>query len=153
MRKLTSFSIARDSGFTVMDMLTTLGILSVLALIPLSNIRELESPIDDASFQLGHYLRLVRSRAISQTLSIIVTPESSSRLTAASAENCLSEEPVAINDLTLNFPDGAYLGSTGWSVCFNQRGLSDANLSFTLTNDDGDTKDVEIALGGGVRIE
>lgn len=58
MRKLTSFSIARDSGFTVMDMLTTLGILSVLALIPLSNIRELESPIDDASFQLGHYLRL-----------------------------------------------------------------------------------------------
>jgi len=117
-----------------------------------SNVKSLESPIANAGFQVSHYLRLVRSRAISQTLSITVSATSPTQLTASSTTECGETGGSAIADLGFDLPRKTMLATTGWSVCFNQRGLADQNINFELVDTGGKRKRVEIALGGGVQI-
>jgi hypothetical protein len=42
--------------------------------------------------------------------------------------------------------------STGWSLCYNSRGLSNNSANITVSN--GTTsKTVQVVLGGGVQIQ
>lgn len=133
-------------------MITTLALIGILMGLAAANIKGMENPLADASFQVSHFMRLARSRAISQTISIRIEPASSTELIAFSAESC-DDDMDLIENFDLTLPEGAVLADTDWEVCFTQRGLSDTNLLFVLQNQKGKERSIEIALGGGVRIE
>lgn len=124
----------------------------ILASVGVSNISILENPLASASANLTHHFRLVRSRAISQTRSIKVTPSSTTTLAAESAANCNETTFTPVTDLALDLGDEVHFGTTDWSACFTQRGLANEYVTFTVIGS-GHTKTVQIALGGGVKIQ
>lgn len=134
-----------------MEMVATLGVIAVISGIAVSNLSVLERPLYSASNNLTHYFRLVRARAISQTRSIKVTSSGARRITAGSGKNCAVSSFTPEPSLTLQLDKDVSFGSSPWSICFNQRGLADSYVEFTISS--GKTvKSVEIALGGGIRI-
>lgn len=142
-----------ESGFSLLELLTVLGLLAIVTGIAASNLKQLENPLADASFQISQFFRLVRSRAIAQTLSIKLEVQDSSNIIASSADSCIDTTWTSISDLSLTLPDGASLTNTSWTACFSQRGLSDSNLIFQVQDQGGQTRTIELALGGGVRIQ
>lgn len=144
-----------ELGYTLIQMLTTLGLLSILSLIAVSNVKSLRNPLANASFEISHFLRLVRSRAISQTLAITVTATSPTHITTASAASCYDEETTTdqVSNLQLDLPNGAQLSNTEWSVCFSQRGMANEHVIFDLESEGGRTRTIEVALGGGVKVQ
>jgi prepilin-type N-terminal cleavage/methylation domain-containing protein len=139
-------------GVTLLEILVTLMIMTILLGTAVSNLKVLNNPLANASFSVSHYLRLARSRAISQTLAIQIAPSSSTTLAASSAKTC-SDTMSPMTGLDLQLPSGSRLLDTDWSVCFTARGLSTSNVTFDLSGDSSSTRTVEIALGGGVRIK
>lgn len=142
----------KERGYTVLNILATLSLIGILTAIGVSNLKELNDALADASFSVSHFLRLARSRAMSQTLSVQVAPISSTRIGASSAASCAGTMSP-ISDLVFDLPDGAVFADTEWSVCFTQRGLASLDLRFDLQDKDSRKKTIEIALGGGVRIQ
>ena len=144
-----------EQGASLLQLVAALALMAVLSTIAVSNLKQSANPLADASFQATHYLRLVRSRAISQTLTLQVLPTSSTRLEAREVERCsdTSGETSNVLDLALAFPDGAWMTEIDWTVCFTARGLADENILFGITSTSGASRTAEIALGGGIRIQ
>ncbi len=134
-----------------MEVLVAITFIAILSYAAVSNIKSLENPLADASFQVSHFLRLARSRAISQTIAIQLSPSSSTGIAASSSDSC-SGTMTPMDDLSLTLPDGAFFVDTAWTACFTQRGLADDNIVFDLQNQQGSTRTIELALGGGVQI-
>jgi prepilin-type N-terminal cleavage/methylation domain-containing protein len=141
-----------ERGFTLSEMIVTLGIIAILSATAVSNLKELDDPLADASFTVTHYLRLVRARGISQTIFVTVQPTSTTAISASSSDSCTSALTL-IPELNVTLPRGASLSDTSWSACFTPRGLSENNVTFQINDTDGRSRTVEIALGGGVRIQ
>ena len=141
-----------ESGVTIFELLAVLFIISLISATVVSNIKEINRPLTNATFEVTHFLRLVRARAISQTQYIKVSPTSAFAIASTAGTSCaLATSPIS--DLTLNLPKDTNLVSTSWSICFTPRGLTEASKTFQIRNEDSLTKTVEIALGGGVRIQ
>lgn len=141
-----------ESGFTLLEVLVSVALIAVLMTVMMTNINTLENPLISSSSNLSHYFRLVRVRAIAQTRSILITPQSSRTLGAASAKNCDEETFTTMDDSSFELDPGVTLSSTDWEICFTQRGLVQQAVTFDITADNG-TRTVEVALGGGVRIQ
>lgn len=145
--------IARSAGFTMIELIVVMALFAVISGIAVSNLRELESPLSNSAFGSSHYLRLVRARAISTTSYIRVDPANSSSLIASrSDQDDCGGTVSAISDLTYTFEEGVTLGATDWYLCFTPRGLSDEHVSFSFSSDAG-TRTMQVALGGGVKVE
>ena len=138
-----------ESGNTMVEVLTVTAITGILLAAGISNLRVLENPLNDAAFSSIHYLKLARATALSRTKAVIITPSSTTLITAAEADSCTGTT-TAISDLKLEMPSGAVLDSTGWAICFTQRGFADAATNFQI-NGSGNNKTIEVSLGGGVR--
>jgi Tfp pilus assembly protein FimT len=145
-------NVQSEKGFSMAELLFVLGLFGILCTVAVSNITVLENPLASASSNLTHYIRLVRSRSISQTRSIKISPGSANTLQAESAKSCADTTFSPVSDLSLDLGNKVAFGSTSWTACFTQRGLADAYTTFTLTSA-GQTKTVQIALGGGVKIQ
>lgn len=141
-----------QSGFTLLELITVLGLFGIICLVAASNLKVLENPLVSGAANLSHYLRLVRVRAIAQTKSITVSASSTHRLIASSAANCDAATTTPLSDLILELDDEVSISPIDWEVCFTQRGLVQDAVQFTLSSDSG-VRTVEIALGGGVEIQ
>ena len=144
-----------DLGASLLELLTAVALFVILSEVVVSNIKQLHNPLADAGFEVSHFLRLARARAISQTLAIEVWPASATQLTSTSRSSCTDEtdSDAPVEDLVLDLPDGTSFSDTDWSVCFTQRGLAYEHTTFELQGGRGNSKTVEVALGGGVRIQ
>lgn len=139
------------SGFSLFELIATLALLSILLGIAIPNFRIQTRPLNDASASTEQFLQLVRSRAISGTAVYKVTPLSQSQIQVFTGSTCASATTLS-TDLILKLPSGATLTDTTWYVCFNPRGRADAAISFQITAEDGRSKTISVALGGGVKI-
>lgn len=152
MRKILLKNIYHsEKGFSLVEMLAVLGVISILGATAILNIKVLYNPIANASFEVNHYLKLVRSKAISQTRIIKISPISFTKLSAQTGDSC-NTASTTINNLSLELPNNTSFQNISWSLCFNQRGLSQSNTTFSITDIDSKIKTIEVALGGGVRI-
>jgi len=142
----------RQKGFTLIELMAVFMIVSILAATGMSNLKTLDNPLNDASLALTHFVKLARARAVSQTKAVVITPASSARLKVQSASTC-SETMTDVSDFFYDMPDSTSFIDTTWSVCFTSRGLATTNQIFTIRNDKGGTNEIEIALGGGVRVK
>ena len=143
----------KDNGFSMLELLVVVAFLGIVSVIAVTNLKTLESPLANAGFTTGHYLRLVRAQAISTTSYIRLDPTSSTQLTASNVttSDC-SGTTTAITDLIYNYESGITLSATDWYICFTPRGLSDEHVTFSFSDTTG-TKTVQVALGGGVKVE
>jgi Tfp pilus assembly protein FimT len=151
-RQMKARIIKNDKGYSLVNMLATLAMIGILLATATSNLKIISNPLADASFALNHYFRLSRARAISQTTVIKIAPTSTTRVVATSGETC-DTATAAVDNLAINLPTGARLVTTDWSTCFTARGLATEAITFSLIDDRGVTRTVEIALGGGSRIQ
>lgn len=143
---------AAQSGYSMIEMIVVLAIAALVMGTAISNLKELDDPLSNASFSLGHYLRLARSRAISQTLAIQLKPSGANRIVASSADSCTATM-TPMSDLSFDFPTGSRMVSTTWTICFSSRGFTPQEVEFNIQGDSSLTKTVSVALGGGSQIE
>ena len=142
-----------EKAFTVVELVVTLGLISILAGMALMNLKELDDPLKNGSAELTSFFKQVRSRAISTTSAYTVSASSSTLLVTEFGNTCSDVDTTEDDTLTLQLPTGSSLVDTGWTLCFNGRGLPDGNLQVDMNDADGDTRTVEVYLGGGVRVQ
>ncbi|MBX7138177.1 MAG: GspH/FimT family pseudopilin [Oligoflexia bacterium] len=142
-----------QSGFSVIELIVTLGMSSVLTGMAIMNLKDLDDPLKNGAEQMTSFMRVVRARAISSTRAYTVFPVSNGQLAARYADTCSNGATTPDTSMTLEFPTGARLTDTAWDICFNSRGLPDGNLAVELRDSDGEYKTVEVFLGGGVRVD
>ncbi len=150
--KFLTLKQIEEKAFSLVELMVVLLIFGIVSASAYSNLNEVDSPLTNASFEVPHFLRLARSRAISQTLFIRVAPSSNFRISTSSSDSCTGIM-TSIPDLFLNMPNDTRINSTTWSVCFTPRGIVSAATNFTISDQDSRAKTVEVALGGGVRIQ
>lgn len=136
----------------MIELITVIAFIAIISATAVSNLKVLNDPLADASFTVSHYLRLARARAISQTQFVRVVPVSTTDIGAQVGTSC-DEATTPVPELSTQFPKGSFMNDIEWEVCFTPRGLSADNLAFLIRDVDGHTKTVEVALGGGVRIQ
>jgi len=141
-----------DQGVTFLELLVFIGITAVLMGIAVVNLRDFQDPLQSGADQLAAYFRQVRSRAMSTTLAYTITATSTRNLTAGFAAKCTDSPTTEDSSQQISLPLGADLTDTAWTLCYSSRGLPDANLVVSLHDNDGGTKEVEVYLGGAVKV-
>jgi hypothetical protein len=140
-----------SAGISVIEIMAMMSLMLVMMGVAVMNLKKLDNPLQNGAAQLGGFFKQVRAEAISSTSAYIVVPSSSRRLITRRGTKCSDLSPVDDPRVTLNLPSGASLVATNWTLCFNSRGLPDANLQVQLRDLGGQLKTVEVMLGGAVR--
>jgi hypothetical protein len=115
-------------------------------------LRPIEAPLQVGSTALEGYFRQARGRALATTSAYRVSASTVRLLQAEYAKNCAEASWTPDPKLQLQLPPGVTLASTSWSICFNNRGLADANLQVTLKHPEEGSQQVEVLRGGAARV-
>lgn len=147
-------------GFTLLELLVIVSMIGLLLTIAAPNFRGLGYDLESAARETAGYFRLVRAQAITTTSAYRVVVASDTRLRAEFARTCTEPDELWEEDrrhsLQLReqtFLQGAEIQPEAVLLCFNTRGLADANPVLTVRKLGGDAFEVEVFLGGGVRLE
>jgi prepilin-type N-terminal cleavage/methylation domain-containing protein len=138
------------SGFTLFELVFTIGLISVLLGVAVVNLRGLNGAADSGAAEVVGFLKQVRARAMASTSAYKVAPSSSGQLVVTYGNVC-SAATTTDGALILKLPTGATFNSTSWNVCFNSRGFPDQSPSIALQDTNGVNKTVQIYLGGAIR--
>lgn len=139
-------------GFTLLETMIVLGLASIIAGIAVSNLRQLNSDSINASAYLVSFVKQVRARAIASTLAYKIRPTSSGTIISETSTTCAGTTWTADSRNRLSLPAGTTLLDTSWDICFNSRGFPDGNLEIGVRETNGNSKKVEIMLGGATRL-
>lgn len=153
-------------GYSLPEVLVTLSLTSIVTAIAVLNFDGLLNKAEIASDELVSLYKVVRSRAISNTQAYLLEAESPTRVKISRRASCSVDDELAdpwVEDVSLSqdLPNGAVLvlddfdgdGNTElWEVCLSSRGFPDSNLEFSINDNDGETRVVEIFLGGSVEV-
>jgi Tfp pilus assembly protein FimT len=140
-------------GFSLVELLVVMGLTMILIGIAVTNLKQLDNPLQNGAAQLLGFIKQVRAKAISSTSAYVIQPFSSTRLITRHGTTCSDPNMTADSRAVLDLPSGAHLTSTNWNLCFSTRGFPDANIEIQLQDVGGSNKTVELMLGGAVRIQ
>lgn len=135
-----------------------LGIIGVLALVGALNLRWFDDPLHDAATNLSGLLKQSRVKAMATTSAyrVVASPSGSLHLVAESALSCGAGSTAWRPDdgLTLDLPTGIALSVSEGSAptCFDPRGAASEDVVYRLVDTKGRALEVEVMLGGAVRI-
>ncbi len=146
-------NISADAGFTIFELLVTLGLFIILSGIAVSNLKDLDDPLQDGAAQVLSFVKKVRAHAISTTQAYFVSASSTTQIVTQYGTNCNDVAPVDDPLLVLDLPSTVGMTDIVWSFCFNSRGLADSNIVIPLEDSDGYAKTIEVLLGGAARIQ
>jgi len=141
-----------SAGFSMVEMLAVTGLIMLFIAVAISNLKELDNPLQNGAAQLAGFIKQVRAEAISSTSAYIISPATATRLVTQRGTTCSDPNATPDPRVTLDLPNGAHLVQTGWTLCFSSRGFPDANIEIDLEDIGRGQKTVEIMLGGAVRI-
>jgi prepilin-type N-terminal cleavage/methylation domain-containing protein len=140
-------------GFSLLELLVILAVIGILAGVAALSLNRLENPLNTASSTTAGLLKQARAKAMATTSGYRVKPDDNQKLNVQSAINCSVTTSTDWTDepsLTLELPKEVTI-NTGWSTCFNSRGLSTNAQTLTLTHTDGRTQTLDIFVGGAVQ--
>ena len=141
-----------EQGFSLFELLTVLGVMGIIMAYASYDYRALNNPAGNAASELASFVRAVRSKALATTSAYTIEDETNRRLVTYTSSSCGDMTRTADATLVYELPAGANLQSSGFSICFSPRGLSNTSAELEV-RDSRSTKQVQIVLGGGVRIE
>lgn len=141
-----------ESGFSILELLTVTSLGVILSGVAVLDLRKFDDPLQNSAAQISSLMKQARAQAISSTSAYTVHPTSANHLVSERGTSCSDASPVNDPHLALELPSGAALSDTTWTVCFNSRGMPDGNIDIPLQDVGGESRTVEVLLGGAVRI-
>lgn len=135
-----------------MELLAVLAVVGIAVGAASLYLRPMEAPVQTAAAELEGFLRQARARALATTSACRVLPVTSRGVRAECADECGASTWTPEAGGGLGFPDRVTMTNTAWSVCFDSRGLADANLTITLVHPEYRGRQVEVLLGGAARV-
>ena len=145
--------MSMSKGYTLMEMMVVCALASIMMGTAVANLKGLNNPSLSAAAMYRSYLKEVRAKAIARTAAYMVVPNSSDGLTASFSDRCSDSFVSFVGDPKLDFqlPSGASFLNTSWTICITSRGLASNTVTVTILGNDGDSKQVELMLGGATR--
>ena len=138
-------------GFTLVEALVTLAVLAILLGVFFVNLRPLYNPLEDAANRLEGFLKQTRAKAMATT-SAYQVKIAGNRLVAKRAKRCSDTIWNPDPRLTLELPHGIAIRSNpDQPLCFTSRGHAVTPLTYVLTDGKGDSRTLQVYLGGAVR--
>jgi len=143
----------RELGFSIIELMTVLLIISLSLSSVFSNIKIIERPLHSGTQLTMGFFRQVKAKAISSTAYYVIYPDSASRLATKSGPNCELARESLIEDttLTLHLPNTVTLANTAWDLCYSSRGFLDNSITISLNDQEGKTRTLETFVGGAIR--
>lgn len=147
----------RRAGFTIIELLIVLAVAGLVVGIAAPRFRALTNELESAARETGGFFQLARSKAMTTTSAYRVIVDSDTRLRAESARGCGADEDEWEEDTSvrLNLRERTSLENVAADstlICFNSRGVGDANPTVRVRQRDGDAWDVEVFVGGSVEV-
>ena len=146
--------IMYNRGFTLFELLISIGIISVVTASTLSNLATLKNPLASGAETTVGFIKQVRAKAGSTTSSYFIFVSGGNKLVTTYAANCAVDEVDRTTDsqMTMTLPTGVSIANPDWTTCFNSRGLAAQGSQFTIQDVGSRTRVIEIFLGGAVRV-
>ncbi len=146
----------KRQGFTILELVIVLTVLGIALGIAIPRFRGLSNELLNAERETAGFFRQVRSEAMSRTSAYRAVVTSDRRLRAEFAPGCASDDDEWEVDPRVTL---ILQGSTSFEgvaaestlICFNGRGVGDANPVLRVRQLGGAASDVEVFVGGGVR--
>ena len=142
-----------ERGYTVLELLVTMVIVSIMSGTAISSLREYEHRSASAAADIAAVLKRARGKAITSLTTVTVRPGSDTTLVTTTGSSCSATQTVdEMLDYTL--PPDVKLVSTAWSICYSNRGLSTSSETIVVRDErKRESRAVQVVLGGGVRLQ
>jgi len=148
--------IRGGAGFTLIELLIVVSVLGIVFSIAAPRLRGLENELGNAAFETAGFLLRARAEAMTSTSAYRVVAESQTRLRTEFSRGCgVGEGEWSVDrGLILELRAGiSFEGlEEGELVCFNSRGLADANPTVRIRERGAGASDVEVFVGGAVEV-
>lgn len=142
----------RNRGSSFVELLVVLAITGIVVGAAALYLRPIEAPVQVAAAELEGVLRQTRARALATTSACRVLPVGRRALRTECAASCAASSWTGQPGGPLELPRDVTMTDTGWTVCFNSRGLASGNLTITLVHPQYRFRRVEVLLGGAARV-
>ena len=142
----------KHQGFTLVELLITLGIFGIVMGIAAMNLRPLSGDLQAAGSEVVGTFKQTRARAMVTTSAYRIVPTSADTLDVQRATRCSSSNWTDDTRLGRTLREGVTLALTDWQVCFSPRGLTNNGPTFDLKDKDGKILTVQVFLGGMVEL-
>ena len=154
-----------NGGFTLIELLITVSVLGIVLSVGALNLRPLNDDAQNAATQLGGLLKQTRAKAMATTSAYRIWSREGSApgrvlIYAQRANTCSapSNQWVTDSKLQTELPKGVTLNVAfdkwDWQIpCFDSRGRSKNYIKLKLKDDRERVREVELLLGGAVRIK
>lgn len=147
-------------GFTLPEILIVVIVIGILLSIAGNRFRGLGNELENASRETASFLRVVRAEAVVTTSAYRVIVASDRALRTETARGCTGvpdDEWAPDPSKRLELRDGVVFAGAGMTagtvlLCFGPRGVANENPTFLLENLQGQRRQVEALIGGGVII-
>ncbi|TVR64103.1 MAG: hypothetical protein EA422_07610 [Gemmatimonadales bacterium] len=141
-------------GVTLIDVILILVIVGTLTTLSVPAFRALSNDLRTAVTETSGFVAQARSQAMSTSSSVRIRVVSDRELIGERSRDCAGTGGWEVDGrVRLEFREGLRLSGPETDsvlLCFNSRGVSDANPTFVLTDRDGRSREIEVLLGGGI---
>ncbi len=152
MRKVTT--CRRDeAGFSLYELLLVLALSGILMSAAVDNLKILDRQLSTSSEELLAFLKRTRAKAIASTSAYTIEPISNSHVIVRVSAQCGAGPYATDSSLSLRLPAKVTFDNTSWSSCFSSRGLASSDSEILMRDTEGNSKTIELFLGGAVRVQ
>lgn len=144
-------------GFTVIELIIVLSVIGIMMSIATLRFRGLQNELENAARETSGFVRQARAEAMSTTSAYRVRSVSASQLGAEFAASCNADDDDWQVDRSLTTRLEGRVSYEGLEpdsvlVCFDSRGVGNRDPAIRLRERNGNASDVEVFVGGAVRI-
>ena len=146
-----------------MELLVVFAIFAILSAIAIPSYDQMLNKAVIASDEVVLLYKVVKSTAVSNTKAYRIEALDSDTVRVSSKNSCSSKDSwVEDPRFTLDLPTGASLqqddfdgekGVEWWNLCISSRGFPDSNIEFDINDNDGQSRSIEIFLGGNIVVK
>jgi len=153
-----TFSPARlQQGFSLIELLVVIAIIGIMAGLAVVGLRGSHDDLTFNATELEGQVKLTRSKAMTTTRAYRLV-RAGKRIDAEWSERCSDTTGWQKDDaIWMELSNRVSISNTqnvtdNVIICFTSRGLASANPVITLQDQEGDTAEIEVFIGGGVEV-
>ncbi len=142
-----------QAGHTFVEVMVVFSLVAALTGFASINMHDLEDAGHGSALQLSSLIKTTRAKAISKTSAYFLKPSSTAQILGYRGKSCADPSPQIDSQISLDLSDGVTMTDTGWQICFTPRGLVKNSVSVFLQDQYQREFEVQVFMGGTVRIQ